>query len=206
MMISTRRQFSTVPAMRPGHGMGATGSQIIGVTGQTAGSLFGTLVAASPWLQTAIGITGPVGLAIGGAVAAVAGLLSAFGVGSGCGQSCIQASNDANQIEAAMKANLAAFQAGQISQTEALQNFDGLWQQLTQACGQIGGGAGANCVSDRQEGACKWRDSSGACWNWFIGYRDPIANAPASSSPLSSGSLVPLLAAGAVGLLLAEAL
>jgi hypothetical protein len=205
MMIATRRQFSTVPAMRYRRGMGATGSQIIGVTGETAGSLFGTVISASKPLQALLGISGPVGLAIGGAVAAVTGLLSAFGVGSGCGQSCIQASNDANQIEQAMKANLAAFQAGQITQTEALQNFDGLWAQLTQACGQIGGGAGSNCVSDRQEGACKWKDSSGACWNWFVGYRDPIANA-ASASPAAGGSLVPLLAAGAVGLIIAEAL
>jgi hypothetical protein len=157
--------------------------------------------------MAALGITGPIGLAIGAGITAITTLLASFGVGSGCGQSCIQASNDANQIEQAMKANLAAFQAGQITQAEALQNFDGLWQQLSQACGQIGGGAGSNCIADRQAGACKWKDSSGACWNWFSGYRDPIANAPANSAPTVGGvSITNLLLVAGAGLLIAEAL
>ena len=36
---------------------------------------------------------------------------------------------------------------------------------------------GANCVADRQAGACHYQ-ANGACWNWFIGFRDPIANDP----------------------------
>ena len=52
------------------------------------------------------------------------------------------------------------------------------------------GTAGQACVGDRQQGACHYQ-SNGACWNWFVGYRDPIANDPhvaanAAASPLSS--------------------
>ncbi len=189
-------------------GMGATGPQILGTTGAVVGTT-GVAIATAALpsvglLAPSLAIAGPIGAAVGGVIA----LLGAFGVGSGCGQSCIQASNDANAVEDAMKQNLAAFQAGQISRDAALANFDNLWNQLKQACQAIGGGAGQNCVGDRQEGACKWKDSSGQCWNWFIGYRDPIANSSAGLVSTGSSPIFGIptwaLAAGA-GLLLLSA-
>ena len=33
-------------------------------------------------------------------------------------------------------------------------------------------------MNDRKQGACHYQ-VNGQCWNWFIGYRDPIANDPA---------------------------
>ncbi len=163
-------------------GLGAGGTQIVSAGGTIAGS------ALSTGLILSGAVAGPVGLLVGGVVAGVASLLGAMGVGGGCGQSCIVASQNANQVEDAMKANLAAFQAGQISRDEALANFDTLWAHLQQVCGQIGGGAGQNCISDRQEGACKWKDAQGECWNWFKGYRDPIATAQEtiSSNPVAA--------------------
>jgi hypothetical protein len=63
------------------------------------------------------------------------------------------------------------------TQAQALANFDNVWGQVVQACGNPQyGSAGQRCISDRQQGACTIRDAKAQCWNWFIGYRDPIAN------------------------------
>lgn len=159
--------------------------QLVGTTGSVAGSTL-------PLLLPLLGVAGPVGLAVGAAVAGATALLSAFGVGGGCGQSCVVASKNADAIESQMKANLAAFLAGQIDQQTALGNFEVLWNGLAQACGQIGGDAGKNCTADRKQGACKWRDASGECWNWYIGYRDPIAAASAPAA-VAGGSFLPQL-------------
>lgn len=102
-------------------------------------------------------------------------------VGKGCGQSCVLTADAANQIEEALKLNLAAyFKSGRTKaeQAGALQVFDAYWQALTEYCGQPEfqtTKAGRNCIEDRRRGACVWKES-GECWNWFVGYRDPIAN------------------------------
>lgn len=203
------------------YGLGAP-SAILPAAGGAAAATGGIIAAAVPSLALA----GPIGAAVGGVLA----LLGVLGVGGGCGQSCITASNDANAIEAALKANLQAFLSGNIDQATALANFNSLWRlQLQQACAQVGGSAGENCISDRQAGACKWTTSPGgwqpqsdgsfqyvapgpagsgdACWNWDLAYRQSIADAPQSALPgsgFSIGNLAPWLAFGAVGLILAE--
>lgn len=81
--------------------------------------------------------------------------------------------------------------------------------------------AGQRCITDRQAGACTWKASPGgwqqvstgnaasggvptwqyqpwgaagsgsACWNWFVGYHDPIAQDPTvvpDPSPISSAA------------------
>lgn len=117
-----------------------------------------------------------------------------------------------NQAEVLLKNNLNAWQSlpasqkNAATQAAALQNFDNVWTQVQQAC--LGGGygsAGNACLADRQQGACHFQ-SNGQCWNWFIGYRDPIANDPAvavnaaspSSSTVSTGTAI-TAAAGAAG-------
>src|SRR5215471_4579056 len=87
-----------------------------------------------------------------------------------------------NQAEVFLQQNLAAWQSlppnqkTVEAQQAALMNFDNVWNQVLRACGSGQyGSAGAACIADRQEGACHWQ-SNGQCWNWFIGYRDPIAN------------------------------
>jgi hypothetical protein len=77
---------------------------------------------------------------------------------------------------------------------------------LEQYCGQPSlGQAGQNCITDRERGACKYQTSGCAlstgtppvwgcgangsgnqCWNWFIGYRDPIANDTPNPNPAPS--------------------
>ena len=119
----------------------------------------------------------------------------------GCGQSCIQTSSAANQAGAQMEQLVHNYIANPIRtvsmQAAALQTFDRLWSALTQACSNPQyGAAGQRCVTDRQRGACTWKASPGGwnpdgtytfagpagfgdvCWNWFVGYRDPIANDP----------------------------
>ena len=115
-------------------------------------------------------------LAIAGGVAT---LLAAVGVGSGCGQDCITASDYANKAEGLLKQNLDTYLAletprAKSAQTAGVANFNSIWNGLEQACGAVPGDAGKNCVSDRQAGACKWTNAAG-CFNWFTGYLYPIS-------------------------------
>jgi hypothetical protein len=105
-----------------------------------------------------------------------------------------------NQIEAdVMKPNLAAWQAltpaqkTSNQQAAALQIFMLGWNQVVQLCSNIQlGSAGTSCIADRQNGACKWKDASGKCWNWWSGYHDPIANDPAvAANVAAANSAVP---------------
>lgn len=74
------------------------------------------------------------------------------------------------------------------SQLQAIANFDAAWGYVASKCSSLQmGEPGKRCVEDRQSGACKWRRGPGdpmeqydgvkpgECWNWFSGYRDPIA-------------------------------
>jgi hypothetical protein len=76
-----------------------------------------------------------------------------------------------------------------LQQQAALENFDKVWNYLASECATVPGRAGEDCVKDRRAGACEWKQTSdsillqypgqpqpGECWNWFSGYRDPIAN------------------------------
>ena len=180
-----------------GFGLGAP-SPILPAAGSAAAST-GVLIAAAGGASLA----GPIGAVVGAALT----LLGVLGVGGGCGESCVAASNDANAIEIALKANLAAFLHGQISQATAMANFNSLWLQLEEGCAQIGGSAGQNCIGDRQSGACKWETSPGgwdssscsytapgaagsgtSCWNWETGYLSPIRDAPQCFLDASAGA------------------
>ena len=102
-----------------------------------------------------------------------------------------------DQAEAFARQNLAAWQALTPSektpeaQQAALMNFDNLWNQVLQACGSGQyGTAGQACIADRQAGACKYKGADGQCWNWFVGYRDPIANDPQVNAATASASSI----------------
>jgi hypothetical protein len=133
---------------------------------------------------------------IGAAIVGVTILITVL-LRSGCGQTCVVTSQWANEAEPLLSKNVLAYFETQgprtrSQQNAALNNFDVVWAALQQRCSQGGlGVAGQNCIADRQAGACKWRQRAdspllsipgqpqpGACWNWFSGYRDPIANDP----------------------------
>lgn len=130
---------------------------------------------------------------IGPAIAGITLAIAALVRNSGCGQTCVVTSQWANQAATQLDQNIwAYFQTPAPRplslQTLALQNFDTIWAQLVKTCSQAGlGNAGKRCISDRQSGACTWKQTAdkvppwgtpaaGECWNWFNGYRDPIAN------------------------------
>ncbi len=120
-----------------------------------------------------------IGAAMVGVTIAVVALLRAS---RGCGETCVQTSQWANEAEQILKENLATYLAlpaprSVSARNTAASNFNVVWARLSELCGnpQLGD-AGRRCIADRQRGACKWRDSAGECFNWFTGYLDPIQN------------------------------
>jgi hypothetical protein len=191
-------------------GLGVTGPNIVGTVGTATGaaitaaattvggtSLFGVLGVSA--------LAGPVGIAVGGIVAAAAAIAGMLGVGQGCGQTCVQATSIVNQAEPILKQNLAAYQSGQIDQATAISNYNQVWQSVLTACAAIPGTAGQNCVGDRQQGACHYKDATGNCWNWYIGYYVPLLTVVPSNTTNTS-SLTSLVEGGGSGLMLAAAL
>jgi len=162
--------------------------------------------------STASTIGTTIGFALGGPIGgAIAAAIGAFGtlitqVFSGCGQTCVQASNLANQAGSILGQAFNTYMAAPVHTASAqqafLQLFNQTWAQLEQACGNPAlGQAGMKCISDRERGACTWTASPGgwnqdpatgawtytfwgaagsgtSCWNWFNGMYDPIANDP----------------------------
>lgn len=92
-----------------------------------------------------------------------------------------------NGLEPLLRANVAAFQAGpmtQCSQQVALAAFDQAWQWLISSAGCGNGqygSAGNACISDRQRGGK---------WDWFSYYRDPIATASVQPNTACPGTTV----------------
>lgn len=135
-----------------------------------------TILGMSPALAIPV-----IGAAMVGVTIAVIGLMR---LAQGCGQTCVVTSQWANQAEDLLKQNLAAYMAlptprPKSAQNTGISNFNVVMAQLAQLCGQPGtADAGRRCISDRQRGACVWHDAAGQCWNWYVGYLDPIANDP----------------------------
>jgi hypothetical protein len=140
---------------------------------------------------------------VGPFVAAAAAVANAFGLGKGCGVTCTQSTQIVNQIEPILKQNLAAAQqqltanGGCLMPSEVavlVQNFQTLWSQVLQGCGQIPAPGGTQCIADRQPGGK---------FDWTAAYLAPIqqmpvcpATPPAASSPgIQPATTVPTPAA-----------
>lgn len=182
------------------------GSSLASPVGAAVG---GTALATSTGIAASLAVP-IVGAALAGITIAAIKLIQ----NSGCGPTCIQASDYANQAEPLLRQNLNAYFAlpkprGQSAQQTALQNFDAIWAQAVKLWQEPAlGNAGKRAISDRQSGACTWKQTAnygvdisaagepgiGECWNWFSGYRNPIQNDPNVTSdaqanlPGSSGS------------------
>ncbi len=217
-----------LPSLRRGMGSQQSAGQTLSYATAGAGSALAIAAATHLIAAAAVPFIGP---AIAGAALLAAYLIK----NSGCGQTCIQTSEWANQAQAALKQNIDAYFALPVPRSKenqqlALQTFDSVWDTLVHMCGDPQwGDAGKACIADRQRGACKWKATEnsqwpggvqlGECFNWFAGFRDPIANDPnvgtagASVSDLESvftggsgdsSSLLPALAiAGLLGLAVA---
>lgn len=192
-----------LPGTLPRAGLGDA-AQVVGQTSSVASPVvIGALTAHAAATAAAtgssaliLGMAPALAVPVIGAAIAAATILAIKLLRSGCGQTCVVTSQWANQAEAALQENIRAYFSNatrtRSMQNAALNNFDVLWAKLSEVCGQPGlGVAGQNCIGDRQRGACKWRQTAdspllaypgqpqpGACWNWFSGYRDPIANDP----------------------------
>ena len=145
-------------------------------------------------LLTAAPFTGPAAPFVA-AAGAIADMLASFGVGAGCGQSCVLSSDFANQAEAQLQQNISNYFAiapprPASAQAAAVANAQTILNWIQQQCSnpQLGS-AGQQCISDRMAGGCTWKQTAaklppwgtppvGACWNWVNGYLDPIANDP----------------------------
>lgn len=127
-----------------------------------------------------IAMAGPVGAAIAGILALTPVIINLF---KGCGETCELTTKIVNDAEPILQQNVNAYLNSPVRyrsmQLAALNNFDTVWNAIKQACGNPAyQQAGQRCVTDRQSGACAIKTAQGECWNWFIGYRDPIANDP----------------------------
>lgn len=168
---------------------------------KAGGSIAGGVVSAvaAPAVAHLLGIAVATAVPIVGA--AFAGVLMGVELilHSGCGETCVITSQWANQAEPYLRDNIQTYfritdrPRTDFDKYSALNIFDAVWAGLVQRCSQPGlGTPGQNCIADRQSGACKWRQRAdgvgmsnpvipgepqpGECWNWFSGYRDPIAN------------------------------
>ncbi len=207
-------------------------NQISAIASTGASATVGILVAMGT-------LTGPVGAAIAGVIAVAQLLVSVF---HGCGETCVEATTIVNQVEPILQQNLATYLASPVHTTSlqaaAMNNFQTAWNAVVQNCQnpQLLS-AGTNCVAERQQGSCAYKTSPGgwqqasdgswtyvypgangsgsACWNWFVGYLDPIQNDPtvvpdsvATSTAAGTGvaqtgagpDLTPLLLIGGLGL------
>ena len=186
-----------------GKNIQAAGSVGAGVATAAVGSLASSLAASG---GTVLGLTaGTLSAAvpfIGPALMAATLLIQHLIANSGCGQTCIETSQWANQAAAALQQVLDGYFAlpaprTQTQQALAIANFQSIWQQLVQMCSDPStGDAGKRCISDRQQGACTWKQkyapvyagepNIGDCWNWFNGYLQPIQQDPVVADPTAA--------------------
>lgn len=132
---------------------------------------------------------------IGAIIQALVGIgLAIANLFKGCGQTCVLATQDANQLETYWQTNLNQYMNAPVHyyslQQAALNNFDTGWAALYKACSDPAlGAAGQRCISERQRGgASAWCCNAtvhtdvgnGMCTGCdaFVTFRDPIANDP----------------------------
>lgn len=152
-------------------------------------------------IGSGIGIAGTIAAStlaipvIGPIASGLALLVGALGIGGGCGQTCVSASNAVqqwapqmtalgNQWQAWMQAQGGCLTSAQ--QQQLLTTFNQLWQWLVQQCTAVGGQGGQQCISDRQRGGKA---------DVFAQYYDPISNTPICQS----SSLLPVSGSTATG-------
>jgi hypothetical protein len=186
-----------MPPMRIGLGQASSGMQAAINTATAGASVTVGILSALSAAAIGSSLVPGIGTAIAGAIALSVAI---YKMVQGCGQTCIEASDLANQAEALLLQNLQNYMNAPVHyaslQAAALNNFQTVWASLQQACGNPNlSTAGMNCLKDRQAGACHYTTSPGgwqgdtyvnpgaqgsgsACWNWFVGYHDPIAYDP----------------------------
>lgn len=193
-----------------GLGQSPSSTQVVQQVGGIASGAVGAIPGVGASVGSILGISATAAIPIVGAVIAGVTIGIVALMNSGCGQTCIQTSSYANQVTNLMSQNLHGYLAlpaprTYAQQQAALANFDAMWNWLQQVCGQPSmGNAGVRCIQNQQPGSCPlkvssfgWQQNadgswtyhengpSGSgtnCWNYFLGFRDPIANDPTVTS------------------------
>jgi hypothetical protein len=188
---------------------GYFGMQGLGITSQQITSTVGGSLMASAGVVALI----PGGQLPAAIIAAVGALTNLIGGLFKPDITKIQASQIVDQIEAQtlkpMRVSWQALPANQKTvsmQAHYLNVFDQAWSAVMQGCSNPAlGSAGQNCIGDRQRGACHYTQTGqtpGAppnCGNWFVWYRDPIANDPnVIPDPVAGVSTAPGSVTGAI--------
>jgi hypothetical protein len=88
-----------------------------------------------------------------------------------------------NAYEQSFQQNLEAYRLGQITQDQALQNFDTLWRNYENDLERVGPDEKARAIADRQRGGK---------FDWFKAYRDPIAGQGGGGGGGGGGIIPPL--------------
>ena len=152
-----------------GIGLGDTTQQIVLTAPQIAGGVLtaggSSSIAAGIWGAAAVPV-------IGGIVVGVTLALTMLFARKGPKQK-VATTQIVDAVEPHLRDNLDGYFAGPrtvSSQRQALANFDAGWQYVLENCGQtVMGDPGRRCVEERQPGGQ---------WDWFVLYRDAIANDP----------------------------
>ena len=156
---------------------GGVAATVVGTIGTTAGTAAtATTAATAATMATWAAVAVPL---IGVAVVAVTLWLTSMFKRNAQKEA---ATDIVDQIEIQLKDNLSGYLSGprtQQSQLQALANFDAGWAAVVENCSnpQLGS-AGERCISERQQGGtAPWCSLPGGkgC-DWFVRYRDPIAN------------------------------
>jgi len=180
-------------------GFGATADQYVSAGGAVATPIVSGVLASSSAASVAAGGSGLIlGMAPSLAIPVVGAAIVAAMAGielilhSGCGNTCVVTSNWANEAESKLRQLVHAYFSipaprTQSQQQATMQGFMAVWNYLSQECSnpQLGT-AGQNCIADRQDGACKWKQTAllgipgepaiGQCFNWWAEYYWPVAN------------------------------
>lgn len=141
-----------------------TGSKLSGV-------IAGGIAAAAPF-------TGPAAPFVAAAAGLVAPLTRLI---NGCGESCRQATQIVNEAEPRLVALRDEYLNAPVRtvgmQQAVLEYMDEVFAWIQNACGQVGGAAGANCISERlvRGGSAPWCPTKTGC-DWITVLRDPVAS------------------------------
>ena len=155
------------------------------------------MIAAAGPIATAAPATGPLAPFIMAAAALAGPMLQIM---RGCGQSCIRASQYADQAEQSLKAvNREYFSRSDRTasdQAAAIQYIQSVLDWLRSGCSAVGGPAGQRCISERlvEGGTAPWCPTGSGC-DWITLYLRPIQqDRPAGGS--LGGSLGNLFGGG----------
>lgn len=196
-------EVSTI-ASTAASGAAATASILGGISAATTAAGTGGFLAGATIFGYAASAALPlIGLGIAAAISIGIAIANCF---QGCGVTCTETTTIVNQAEPLFQQNVQAYLAIPVGtrttsiQAAYLNNFQTLWNSLESACGNSAyGQAGVNCLLDRNQNECYYKTSPGGwqqingvwqyvppglngsgnvCWNWWVGYHDPISTDP----------------------------